>query len=109
MDKHGSTFSEDAHIVGDLKFDQDLVFGGSIDGNITSQSGELRVGEKARIKGDIRTRSVIVSGKVEGNISAVERCELLETSIVEGDIVSPALQMEAGASLAGTSKIGKSS
>jgi len=61
-----------------------------VEGRIDSQ-GRLTVGKQARIKGDIKTRSVIVDGNVNGNITAEERCELRAGCTVNGDIEAPRL------------------
>ena len=46
-----------------MKFKKELLIDCEVDGQIDSQ-GRLTVGKQARIKGDIKTRSVIVDGTV---------------------------------------------
>ena len=67
--------------------------------------GRLTVGKQARIKGDIKTRSVIVDGTVNGNITAGERCELRAGCSVNGDIEAPRLVVDEAASFVGSAKI----
>jgi hypothetical protein len=43
----------------------------------------------ARIRGEIRTKSVKVRGTVEGNIFVTERCELHAGCTLRGDIEAP--------------------
>jgi len=61
--------------------------------------------QQARIKGDIKTRSVIVDGNVNGNITAEERCELRAGCTVNGDIEAPRLVVDEAASFVGSAKI----
>ena len=75
-----------------------------MDGKIDS-NGRLTVGKQARIKGDITTRSVIVDGTVNGNITAGERCELRAGCSVNGDIEAPRLVVDEAASFIGSAKI----
>ena len=67
--------SSDVEIKGSIKFQNELMVDGKIEGEITS-AGTLTVGENAEIKGEIKTKSVTVLGKVHGNITVEERCEL---------------------------------
>ena len=61
----GGTLSSGVSIKGTVKFQKELVIDGEVDGRIEAQ-GRLTVGKQARIKGDIKTRSVIVDGTVNG-------------------------------------------
>jgi len=104
----GSTrniLSSDVEIKGTVKFANDLVVDGKIEGEITS-SGNLTVGENARIKAEIRTGTVIVYGKVHGNIAAATHVELKASAEVIGDIKAATLSMEAGAIFVGKSTVG---
>src|SRR5881392_2809653 len=71
----GGTLSSGVSIKGTVKFQKELLIDGEVEGRIDSQ-GRLTIGNSARIRGDIKTRSVIVDGNVTGNIMAEERCEL---------------------------------
>ena len=64
--------SNDVVIKGSIKFSKEFVFDGNLEGDITSADGVLTVGENANVHGDIKSKIVIVKGKVHGN----ERCEL---------------------------------
>jgi len=64
----------------------------------------LTIGETAHIRGEIKTKSVTVHGKVHGNITA-ERCELKSNCTLQGDLKAARLIMEEGATFIGTSQI----
>ena len=97
--------STDVEIKGTVKFTNDLVVDGKIEGEITSD-GNLTVGENARIKAEIKTATVVVYGKVHGNITAAERVELKASAEVIGDIKAKSLAIEAGAIFVGKSTVG---
>ena len=61
--------SSDVEIKGKLRFSNDLIIDGRIEGEVNSE-GDLTVGENAQIVGDVKTRSVVVFGRIEGNITA---------------------------------------
>jgi cytoskeletal protein CcmA (bactofilin family) len=100
-----NVLSSDVSIVGSLKFTNDLVIDGNIDGEVVSD-GNLTVGDKAEIKGEIRTRSVIVYGSIEGNIFVEKECVLRSTSRIQGDVSAGTLSIEAGARFSGRSLVG---
>lgn len=101
-----NVLANDVEIKGSIKFSHDLIIDGKIEGEVSSD-GSLTVGENALIKGEIKTRSVILFGKVEGNITVAERCELKSNSALIGDVVASTLAIEEGATFLGRSQVGK--
>lgn len=97
--------TNDVEIKGSLKFTNDLVIDGRIEGEVTSE-GSLTVGENACVKGEIKTRSCIIFGKVEGNVTVTDRCELKNTAELIGDVKANRLSIEEGASFMGKSIVG---
>lgn len=102
-----NVLSSDVEIKGSLKFSNDLVIDGHIEGEVTSDNGSLTVGENAYIKGEIKTQRVTIFGKVEGNVTVSERCEIKANSEVLGDIAATTLTMEEGAIFSGQSRVGR--
>ena len=100
----GGTLSSGVSIKGTVRFQKELTLDCEVEGRIDSQ-GRLTVGKSAKIKGDIKTRSVIVDGTVNGNITAGERCELRAGCTVNGDIEAPRLVVDEAASFVGSAKI----
>jgi cytoskeletal protein CcmA (bactofilin family) len=104
----GSTrnvLSSDVEIKGTVKFQHDLIVDGKIEGDIQS-TGNLTVGENARLKAEIRTGTIVVYGKVHGNMTAIDRVELKSSAEVIGDIKAKILTIEAGAIFVGKSTVG---
>ena len=100
----GGVLSSGVSITGSVKFKSELVIDGQVDGEIDS-GGRLTIGEHAVIRGEIRTKSVIVLGTVEGNITATERCELQAGCTLRGDIEAPRLIVDEEATFLGSAKI----
>lgn len=97
--------STDVDIKGTVRFTNDLVVDGKIEGEVSSD-GNLTVGENARIKAEVRTATVTVYGKVHGNITASDRVELKVSAEVVGDIKTKILSIEPGAIFVGKSTVG---
>jgi len=100
-----SHLSSDIQIEGDLNCSTDLIFDGSIQGNINSK-GSLTIGENASVKGDLKAVNAVIEGKVNGN-GNFSSCRLSPTSVITGSVNTTSLQMEEGASLEGQCKVGK--
>jgi cytoskeletal protein CcmA (bactofilin family) len=100
-----NVLSSDVEIKGIVKFQHDLIVDGKIEGEIHS-TGNLTVGENARIKAEIKTGTVVVYGKVHGNITATDRIELKSSAEVIGDIKTKTLVIEGGAIFVGKSTVG---
>src|ERR1700749_4653869 len=96
--------SSDVEIKGSIKFQNELVIDGKIEGEIIS-NGILTVGENAEIRGEIKTKSVTVLGKVHGNITVEERCELKTRAQLIGDLKAARLVIEDGATFVGKSEV----
>src|SRR5947208_14294573 len=69
----GGLLSRGVSITGTVKFSGELVIDGEVEGTIDS-TGALTVGEHASIRGEIKSKTVKVSGKVEGDMIATEHC-----------------------------------
>ena len=102
--KAGGVLSSGVSIKGSVKFSGELIIDGAVEGSIDS-SGRLTVGKNAHIDGEIRTGSVTVYGTVDGNITAVERCELHSGCTLRGDIEAPRLVVDEDATFLGSAKI----
>lgn len=100
-----NVLSSDVEIKGKVVFTNDLVVDGLIEGEIHSD-GSLTVGENARIKAEVHTRSVVVYGKVHGNITVTDRVELKANAELIGDIKAATISIEAGAIFVGKSTVG---
>ena len=91
---HGSAITGNIKINGFVRID------GDIDGNLETD-GNIIIGENARIRGNVKAKSVIVGGIVLGNIEASQSIKVLATSAVIGDIVSHKVQVEQNAIIHG--------
>jgi cytoskeletal protein CcmA (bactofilin family) len=101
----GSFLSQGVSIKGSVKFLNGMFIDGKVKGTIDS-TGTLTIGEHARIRGNIRTKSVDVRGTVEGNIFATERCELQAGCTLRGNIEATWLVVNENATFLGNAKVG---
>lgn len=73
---------------------------GEFKGTVRSKE-RLILGENARVEGEIEGTLISVAGKINGNIKGTNRVEILSGGVVEGEVRTPCLVIEAGGVLEG--------
>ena len=86
---------EDYVFTGELKGTALIRIEGKIIGNVTVEAGVV-LGEKGIIEGNIKTKSAIIYGTVNGNVKATQ-LEIKKTGNITGDISTDVLEIEIGA------------
>jgi cytoskeletal protein CcmA (bactofilin family) len=89
-----------SRVVGDLISDEDVLLEGQVDGKVRAERS-VTVGNGGEVEGDVQARSIVVGGKVRGQIVASERAELTATAVVHGSVQAPKIIIAEGAHLQG--------
>jgi cytoskeletal protein CcmA (bactofilin family) len=100
MGRVDTIIGEDTSLRGSYNSKNSIRVDGEIYGNVTSEDGVI-VGAKGMIRGNLIAKSVLIGGKVKGNITAYQRLELQGTAQIEGDISTPVFVVEEGATFEG--------
>lgn len=96
---------KDVVFKGVLTLEGNIRVDGRLEGELRS-TGTLIVGEHAVIRGNIMAGILITSGKIKGDVIALEKIKILKPGVVIGDIRTPAISIEAGAFFHGLSDVG---
>ncbi len=99
-----TTLGEDTQFEGTLRFKDGLKIEGRFNGDISSE-GILIVGKTGQVTAEISVGSIIVEGKVTGNIVANELVELRSSAELRGDITASKLKIEEGVIFVGKSDV----
>ena len=99
-----NTLGTDVEIKGNLKFSGELTFDGKIDGEIQTD-GVLNLGDSAVVNGNINAQTVVVRGKINGNITAKEKIEIKAKTELFGDIKAAKLVIEEGVTFVGKTEV----
>lgn len=100
----GSLIGASTQIYGRLVVNHSVRIDGEIHGSIESQPNTevtVHIAHDGKLTGDLYAHRVLVSGRIDGNIYARERCDLFETSKVRGDIHYGVIGIEHGAEFYG--------
>jgi cytoskeletal protein CcmA (bactofilin family) len=90
---------------GRLDFTGAVRIDGTFEGEVESE-GTLVVGREAVITGQVRVGQLVLGGKLDGEVSARQRVVLHKTAKFTGNMSTPALSVEEGATLEGTVRMG---
>jgi cytoskeletal protein CcmA (bactofilin family) len=94
-------------IKGDLTGDEDLEIEGQVEGRIQLPQNQVTIGANGIIKAEINAKSIVIVGKVTGNLIASERLEIQSSGHVVGDIQAPRLLIQEGAVVNGSVEMTK--
>jgi len=92
----------DASMQGTLTFKDpvNLKINGKFEGKLITR-GNLAIGENATVHADINGESVVIAGRVNGNIYAQREIRIIPPGCVQGNIQTPVLVVAEGAVLEG--------
>jgi cytoskeletal protein CcmA (bactofilin family) len=102
------SFSEVTHlgksivIKGEASGSENVYLDGELEGSVELVEGNLTVGPDGRIRANVQARCIVVHGRVDGNLYGIKRVELKKSAVVVGDIYTPRIVIEDGASLKGS-------
>jgi cytoskeletal protein CcmA (bactofilin family) len=99
-----NVLNSDVEVQGTLKFSGELTFDGKLEGEIQSD-GALNLGDNAIIKGNLNVSSVVLRGKINGNVTAREKIEIKAKTEMFGDIRAAKLVIEEGVTFVGKSEV----
>jgi cytoskeletal protein CcmA (bactofilin family) len=105
VQKLETIIGNESTVTGELNIKGTLRVDGIIEGDIFADW--VIVGESGRIRGNVKSRGVVVGGRVEGNLEASEIVELKGKGEVTGEICTVKLAMSEGAVFDGRSTMKK--
>lgn len=91
--KVGTLIGTGAVFDGNLSAPESVRIDGTLNGNCDCKA-QLIVGVEGVINGDINAQNVLISGKVEGDIIANGKIELLSTGKIVGNITAKSLVID---------------
>jgi len=109
MDVHSDVahIGKSVIIKGELSGSEDLYLDGEVEGNIDLRNHNLVVGPNGRVRANVFAKDVVIHGKVDGNVTGVEKVELKKSAVLNGDIGTQRIVIEDGAFFKGSIDIRK--
>jgi len=92
-------------IEGMVTGSEPVLIEGHVKGSI-NLTGDLRIGTQARVEAKVHARNVTVEGRLNGDVSADDRVELIASATVDGNIKAPKIIVAEGARFRGNVDMG---
>lgn len=102
-----TSIGKSVSIQGDLTGSEDIVVEGNVSGKIDLPNNELTIGTDGSVDAEVHAKSIVVVGRVKGNVAGSERIEIQDSGIVDGDVSAPRLVVAEGAIVNGSIQMTK--
>src|SRR6266567_6876059 len=99
-----NVLSSDVELKGNLKFAGELTLEGKLEGEVNSD-GILHLGETGVVNGNLNVSSIVVRGKINGNIFAKDKIEIKSKAEVFGELRAAKLVIEEGVTFVGKTEV----
>ena len=83
-------------VEGNMNVQNSLRIDGKVIGNVETTDTVI-VGKEGEVEGEVRTKNVLLAGKVKGNVAASGKMFLESTAAIHGDIKASQLVVDEGA------------
>ena len=94
--RRGAVIASGLAINGDLTCKEKLVIEGLVEGSIVVPTGRVQISSQGRVAGHVIGDTIIVAGRVRGNLYAKERVIVKSSADVRGRIFAPKVALEKG-------------
>ena len=102
---NGTFFGPNVTIDGTVSGSESVLIEGTVRGKI-NLTNDLRIGTKARVEATVHAKNVTIEGKLNGDVSADDRVELIASATVDGNIKAPKIIVAEGARFRGSVDMG---
>jgi len=90
------------HLKGEISGSEDLLIDGEVEGTVELKDNNLTIGPNGNVHADVQARSIIVLGRLRGNVRAGDKVEIRKTGSLEGDLATARIIIEDGAVFRGS-------
>lgn len=95
-----STIARDQAFIGNLQGKENFLVRGIVRGN-SDVEGVMMLAQDCQWQGNVVADTIVIRGRVEGNVTARHKLELRSTAQVSGNVSSPLIAMAEGAVVKG--------
>jgi cytoskeletal protein CcmA (bactofilin family) len=89
-------------LKGEITGSEDLFIDGEVEGTVELKDNNLTIGPNGNVHADVQARSIIVLGRLRGNVRAGDKVEIRKTGSLEGDLATARIIIEDGAVFRGS-------
>ena len=93
-------------VVGDCETDGTLRIEGTVEGSVSAGKA-IVIGKDGLVDGHVITADAVIAGRVTGTVRADSRLEVQASARIDGEVAARRMQLEEGAVLNGTLRMGE--
>ncbi|MFU8876628.1 MAG: bactofilin family protein [Wenzhouxiangellaceae bacterium] len=97
-----ATIGPTVRIEGRLEAEEDVILEGRFKGTVDLKKNTLTIGKDGSLEAEVYASTILVEGKVDGDLYASERLNIRKTARVTGNIYAPRISLEDGARFRGS-------
>ncbi len=99
-----TVLGKDSSMTGTIEVTGSLRIDGFVKGEVISKETVV-IGPTGKVEGDVKSKLVVISGQVIGNVAAEDKVELQAKSLLQGDLRTKGLVIEQGAVFQGACRM----
>ena len=88
-------------VEGDITGEEDLTILGRVKGTVDVKEHSATIGDGGRVEADVYAKTIVVEGRVEGNLFGGDQVVLRSTAHVRGNLTAPRVALDDGAQFKG--------
>lgn len=92
-----TVIGEHLAIEGTIRASEDVIIEGNIKGSIEIKGHQLTVGSKGKVEADVEADSVVIGGRMVGNVVAKNKVQVTKNADFSGQIKAKRIAVEDGA------------
>ncbi len=100
-----TVIGSDVTVKGEIQVEKGLRIDGRIEGAVRTK-GKVLLGKSGHLQAEVHAGTIVIEGKVTGNIAAAERAQIDPSGQVFGDITASKLVVAEGATIVGKINVG---
>ncbi len=87
---------------GELMGTEDLHIEGTVEGTVKMEGQNLSIGEGGEINANVHAESIVINGKLTGDVLANEIIQIRKSAVVKGNLIAPRIQLDDGGKFRGS-------
>lgn len=100
--KGKSVIGKNIKFRGELIGTEDLHIEGKIEGTVLMEGQNLSIGKEGEIEANVHAQTIIINGKLTGDVLADDIIEIRSSAVVKGNLIAPRIKLDDGGKFRGS-------
>lgn len=102
LSKGKSVIGKNIKFRGELIGTEDLHIEGKVEGTVLMEGQNLSIGTEGEINANVHAQTIIINGKLTGDVLADDIIEIRSSAVVKGNLIAPRIQLDDGGKFRGS-------